>query len=253
MGHREEAAASEAPKNVCLRCGAPYEDGATVCFTCGAPIGEIKTPTQPVPIPRVPKPEPVEPAEEAHAPVASVVRPAVRRRPRRWPFVVLALLVALAAAGGTAYLLRGALAGPPVATHAMYRDPGHRFSLAQPALWNATARSDGLLLTDSDGVNRVQVAISTPAAGEDAAMHADALAASQGLSPMADQQFAGQQWQSRMGVATGPDGVTRETVIYVTLHGGMLYTITCTSPLSTYDSMDNLVYQPLLASFAFDG
>lgn len=264
MGRRKEAATPETPENVCLRCGTPYEDGATVCFTCGAPIGEIKTPTQPVPVPRVPKPEASDPVETEATPVAtaahstaarSMVRPgahpATRKRPRRWPFVVLALVVALAAAGGTAYLLRGALAGPPVATRATYRDPERRFTLTQPALWTATPRSDGVLLTDSDGINRVVVTISAPQAGEDAAAYADALAASRGLSRVPSKPIAGQTWESRMGIATGPDGVTRETAIYVTPHDGLLYTVACTSPLSSYDAMDNLVYQPLLASFAF--
>lgn len=38
----------------CLRCGAPYDEGATVCFTCGASIGELETPTQPVRAPKRP-------------------------------------------------------------------------------------------------------------------------------------------------------------------------------------------------------
>lgn len=38
----------------CLRCGAPYDEGATVCFTCGASIGELETPTQPVRTPKKP-------------------------------------------------------------------------------------------------------------------------------------------------------------------------------------------------------
>ncbi len=41
-------------ERTCLRCGAPYEEGATVCFTCGASIGELETPTQPVRTPKKP-------------------------------------------------------------------------------------------------------------------------------------------------------------------------------------------------------
>jgi hypothetical protein len=36
----------------CEQCGAAVEVDATVCFTCGAPIGDIETPTRPVPVPR---------------------------------------------------------------------------------------------------------------------------------------------------------------------------------------------------------
>jgi len=55
MPRRRRDEEKTTPAQVCLRCGAPYEDDATVCFTCGAPIGEIKTPTQPVAVPRLPK------------------------------------------------------------------------------------------------------------------------------------------------------------------------------------------------------
>jgi hypothetical protein len=243
----------------CLRCGALCDEDATVCFTCGAPIGEVKTPTQPVPIPRPRKSEPAEePKPETKPPAATGVIAAVSkpegelatRRKRRWPLFVLLGMLLLALLGGAGYLLRAALAGPPVAHAVVYRDPQQRFHFTRPNLWQLTSASDGVFLTD--GTSRLQLTIATPQPDEDAAKHADALAAAEGLSKAAPQTYAGATWEQRTGVVTGNDGVVREVLLLVTLHNGQLYTIECTGPLASFDSTNNLVFQPLLTSFAFD-
>jgi hypothetical protein len=54
-----------------------------------------------------------------------------------------------------------------------------------------------------------------------------------------------------VGDVTGRDGVVREVHVHVTEHSGWLYVIELSSPISSFDSIDNLVYQPLLDSFAF--
>jgi zinc-ribbon domain len=244
------------PAQVCLRCGAPYEDGATVCFSCGAPIGEIKTPTQPVAVPRLPKRLEPLPDEAAGRPAAAAVSqpippPPLPRRARWWPVVLLALVLALAAGGGVAYVVRALTASPPVASSQVYRDSAHRFHFTRPALWTLTPRSTGVLLTDSDGINSMTLTITTPSPGEDAKAAADAQATSQKLTVAPPQQFAGATWEVRNGVHTDSDGVTRQTTLYVTMHDGDLYTIACVSPLASYNATNNLVYQPLLASFAF--
>jgi hypothetical protein len=258
MARRRRDEEKTTPAQVCLRCGTPYEDDATVCFTCGAPIGEIKTPTQPVAIPRLPKRS--EPLSEdvAGKPAAvadsrPIPPPPLRQKPRWWPVVLLALVLALAAGGGVAYLARAFTASPPVASSQIYRDPDHRFHFTRPALWTLTPRSDGVLLTDSDGVNSMTLTIAAPSSGEDAKAAADAQAKSQNLTVASPQQFAGATWEVRSGTHTDTDGVTRQTVLYVTLHNGNLYSIACVSPLASYSATNNLVYQPLLASFAIDG
>jgi ribosomal protein L40E len=256
MARRRRDEEKTTPAQVCLRCGAPYEDDATVCFTCGAPIGEIKTPTQPVAVPRLPKHS--EPLSEdgAENPTAAahsqpIPPPPLPHKPRWWPIVLLALVLALAAGGGVAYLVRALTASPPVASSQVYRDPDHRFHFTRPALWTLTPRSDGVLLTDGDGVNSMTLTIGAPLPGEDAKAAADALAKSQNLAAAPPQQFAGATWEVRSGSHTDADGVTRQTTLYVTLHDGEVYSVACMSPLASYSATNNLVYQPLLASFAF--
>jgi hypothetical protein len=94
--------------------------------------------------------------------------------------------------------------------------------------------------------------MSAPTPGQNAKAAADAQAKSQKLLVAPTQQFAGTSWEARSGVHTDADGVTRQTVLYVTLHDGTLYTIECVSPLASYATTNNLVYQPLLASLTFD-
>lgn len=255
MARRGREEEQTTPAQVCLRCGAPYEDDATVCFTCGAPIGEIKTPTQPVAVPRLPKRETPLPENAAISATASqpLPPPPLPRKPRWWPFVLLALVIALAAGGGAAYIVRAVTASPPVASSSVYRDPDHRFHFTRPTLWKLTPQSNGVLLTDSDGINSITMRISTPLPGQDAQAAADAQAKPENLTTAPPLQFAGTSWEVRNGVHTDADGATRQTILYVTLHDGSLYTIECVSPLASYAATNNLVYQPLLASFAFDG
>ena len=258
MARRRREQEQTTPAQVCLRCGAPYEDDATVCFTCGAPIGEVKSPTQPVAVPRLLRREQSAEGGQRAAeiePAASppVTPPPLPRRPRWWPIVLVALVAALAVGGGAAYLVRALTASPPVAHSQVYRDPDHRFHLTRPTLWNLTPRGDGVLLTDGDGINSLTLTISAPEPGQDTIAAANVAAQGEKLSAMPSQQFAGAIWEVRGGAHTDPDGATRQTVLYVTLHDGDLYTIACVSPLASYNSTNNLVYQPLLASFAFDG
>ena len=260
MARRRDQEQQATPAQVCLRCGTPYDDDATVCFTCGAPIGEVKSPTQPVAIPRLPKREPAPEASQQTATSAArspnVSRPAppppLPRRPRWWPIVLLAVIAALAVGGGAAYLVRALTASPPVAHSQVYSDPDQRFHFTRPTLWNVTPRSDGVLLTDSDGINSMTLTISPAASGQDATAAANTAAKGEKLSAMPPQQIAGATWEVRGGSHTDADGATRQTTLYVTIHDSDLYTITCVSPLASYNATNNLVYQPLLASFAFD-
>ncbi len=256
----------------CLRCGAPYDEGATVCFTCGASIGELETPTQPVRAPKRPAAPaaPETPAEQPQAPIATATpgpaRPltvgssyqasasgAARRAPRRWrwPLVAGLIVVVVALAAGAIVEARALLATPPIPKTTTYHDPQRRFSFAEPALWTVTPNTDGALLADSTGANTVTITVATAQAGQTASATADTLAAQQGLQAAPATSIAGGQWQQRAGSVVGVDGATRVVTVYVDIHAGDLYTIQTSSPTSVADSINALVYQPLLASFAF--
>ena len=266
-------------ERLCLRCGAPYEEGATVCFTCGASIGELETPTQPVRAPRRPAPpaEPapaeqsamsVAPAGQADAPIATApsgpARPltvgasyrqpvAPPRAPRRirWPLVI-GLLVALLALGAGGYFgARTLLAPKPVPTTTAYYDAQRRFSFSEPALWTVTPNANGALLTDSSGASTVTITVAPAQAGQAVGAIADTLAAQQGLQSAPTATIGGEQWQQRSGQVIGQDGATRVVTLYVDIHAGKLYTIESSSPTSVANSVNTLVYQPLLASFSF--
>lgn len=254
-------------ENTCLRCGTPYEPDATVCLTCGAPIGETKSPTQPVRALKVKQPPAEEPAPPSEPPPPvptsvpvvgtfmktappAPVAPASRRR--RSPLVaVLVCVVVLAVLGGAAYMVRAFTAPPPVAHQAVYHDPQHRFSFQHPVLWSVSATADGARLTDSAGTSSLTITVTATTGATDPAHYADLRATRLGLVADDPKTIGGEQWVQRIGQVTGNDGAVREVVMFVTVHAGQVYTIESTSPLASYDSINTLVYQPLLDSFSF--
>lgn len=246
--------------DTCLRCGAPYAPGQTVCFKCGAPLGETRPNTQPVPAVKIPQPEP--PAEKSTSSASALAIPHVAtavtappahatKRKRRWPLMVLIFALVLAAAGGGIYLIRALTAAPPVATQTLYQDAQRRFRFERPTLWTVTTTTDGVTITDTNGTSIARVMVDPPDAGETAQSHADDVAKTLGLSAALPQRIGGDMWEQRAGQVTGADGAVRQTVVYVSLHNGVLYTIEFSSPVASFTSVDNLVYQPLLASFQF--
>lgn len=262
----------EIPTVACLRCGATYPEGAVVCFRCGAPIGEVSSATQPVrpfqAIPPTPDPpldpppilQMIEQDQISTAPRLKAVRVATKRPitpAQRWErrgrivlgFVIL--LVVAAAVAGMVVGVRALLAGDNVPHSTTYQDPQHRFRFVRPTLWTVTALSDGVLVTDSEGTSTLQVTVMTPAPGETAQEHADSMAQTQGLAQDTPLTFAGENWQARVGNVTGRDGVVRELEVYVTEHNDQLYIIQLASPIASFNGIDNLVYQPMLASFQF--
>lgn len=274
-------------ERTCLRCGAPYDEGATVCFTCGASIGELETPTQPVRTPKAvaaamaaesdtaaqpdavnagaPSVDPGSPGMTALAPEPEARRvtvgtsyyptppPAPPRAARRgrWALISVVAFVLLAALAGGGYALRVALAGPPVPKSVVYRDPGGRYTLTVPALWTVTRQADGALLTDSSGANSVTISVAPAQAGQTAANIADASARQLGLRTAAPAQIGGDAWDQRAGQVIGQDGATRQMVVFVDVRAGDVYMIQLSSPTASYTTINNLVYQPLLSSFAF--
>lgn len=251
----------------CLRCGAPYEPDATVCLTCGAPIGETRSSTQPVRAVKVPRDGPQAstpaPAPEADpARVRTLAGTTVASKPataliptrRRGPggrLIAIVFVVALALVGGALYAAHVLTAGTPVSHQSVYHDPQHRFSFTRPTLWQVTTTPDGALLTDSDGTSTAKISVAPGGASQNAATYADSLAQTLGLTAGAPQTIAGEPWEQRSGQATGTDGAVRQIVALVTLHDGQLYTIEFSSPTASFSGIDNLVYQPLLASFQF--
>ncbi len=252
----------------CLRCGKPYEPGDTVCYSCGAPIGETKTPTQPIRTIRTPaaaspsqpsqKSQPLSPATESRPrPGAVATHPAsmvtARRRPRRlWVWIGIALVVMVAVAGGL-YVVRGLTAAPPVSSQTTYQDPQHRFTFRQPTLWSAVATLGGVELTDSDGSSTaviVAMPMSTPETAND---YADQQAKAMELGPAPEQEIGGVSWEQRSGSVTDlTDGAVHRVILFATIHNGLIYSITLTCPIASYTQINNIVYQPLLASFQFE-
>jgi hypothetical protein len=163
----------------------------------------------------------------------------------------LSLVVIATLAVGGWFALRAALAGPTVPTTVVYRDSAGRFLVTVPALWSATRQSDGVLLTDSNGANVVTITEAPAQSGLTASSVADALAASRKLQAVAPTQIGGDIWEQRSGQVTGQDGATRQIVVLVDVRDGEVYTIQLSSPAASYASINNLVYQPLLASFTF--
>ncbi len=280
----------EMPTVSCLRCGATYPEGAVVCFRCGAPIGDTSIPTQPVRRSQAIPPSSPSPPSPPSAPNPALAgnqdidgiddlqgdeREQVSTQPRlrtqrpivvkrraltpveRWErrgrvaFAIFLTLLIAAAIGGAALGVRALLAGSPVPRQTIYQDPQHRFRFQHSALWTATPSPDGVLLSDSSGTSTLRVTVATPARGETAESHADAIANAQNLTIAAPETFSGIEWQVAVGEVTGRDGVVREARVYVTEHGGLLYVIELSSPISSFDGIDNLVYQPLLDSFEF--
>ena len=258
----------------CLRCGTPYEAGATVCFTCGAPIGETQTPTQPVRAVNVPKstvtngPAPASqpaatsvtataaphstPGAQAPAAPTAPTPPVSGRRRLGVVGVALITLLVLAVLGGVAYTVRALTASPPITQQTIFRDTAHHFHFQRPTLWLVTPSATGVTLTDSDGASTAKIDAPDLPTPETAKTYADQLAAKDNLTATIAQQIAGEMWEQRLGQVTGTDGAVREVVIFVTVHNAHLYVIQFICPVATYDSINNLVYQPLLASFSFD-
>jgi hypothetical protein len=163
----------------------------------------------------------------------------------------VALLVVVTLVAGGVFALRAALAGPTVPTTVIYHDPGRRFSVTVPALWTVTSQSSGALLTDSSGANSATITVAPAQNGETPTSVADRLAQAQNLQAAPSAQIGGDTWQQRTGRVLGQDGATREVVALVDMRDGDIYTIMLSSPASSFASVNNLVYQPLLASFTF--
>jgi hypothetical protein len=251
----------------CLRCGATYEAGAVVCFKCGAPIGEISTPTQPIARHKAQPPMPPEapPVDEtppkqrkkaarvkAPPPPKPPIPPQVARaRRRRLVRITLFAALAVAIIGVGAWGARALLAGPPVPRQVVYQDPAQRFRLSRPGLWSATPSSDGVLLADSSGVSTLRVTVRPLGNNETARTAADAIATDRALGAASPVSFANTSWERRVGQLTGRDGAVRQVTVDVTAYGGLLYVIEMASPLATYNSVDTLIFQPILASFQF--
>jgi hypothetical protein len=273
----------------CEQCGAPYLEGGTICYVCGAPLGEDERPTHPVRVPihlraRVTqvlpaiRASPLDPphraaSREGEAAGAPLPQPLLVAQPRgegsaladRWRFalrqslhiqpVQLALLgLSLVAFLAGIVVLYYRLIPPAVPTQAIYRDPHHRYHFARPALWRVTPTIDGVQMADSTGTSTVLITVShtTPIPGDDVSSYADSLSESLGIEQAAPVVAAGVVWETSVGEVTDASGATHMVAAYVTLQRGLLYIVECSSPTSSFDTTNTLVFQPLLRSFAFD-
>ncbi|HEV2236660.1 MAG TPA: zinc ribbon domain-containing protein [Ktedonobacterales bacterium] len=314
----------------CEQCGAPVDEDATVCFTCGAAIGDVETPTQPVPVPRFlrtkiltdvtllpaeelpalpgrgaegpahgdeadhdaqapangdgasapgrpadaptmparsgPGAEGPEPAPlvarvrttETLARIAAVPRQlatdatALARTARQASRLSWALLASSAVVIALGLVVLGYRLIPgaiPAAT--VYHDPQGRFSFLRPALWQTTPASDGVTLTDATGISSARVTVTLAPGQETAAEAADLVGASDGVSQATSVRAGGATWEERDGTVPLADGTTRHVTVYVTEHDSSLYILECSTLAATYPSTNQLIFQPLLRSFAF--
>jgi hypothetical protein len=169
-----------------------------------------------------------------------------------WVGLVAVLLILLAAGGGF-YLVRGLTAGPPVSSQSTYRDQQYQFSFRQPTLWTTLQTSNGVELSDSDGTSTAAVEVVPLGTPQTASDYADKVASQMGLGPAPAQFIGGVAWEQRSGLVTDlTDGVVHKVVLFVTVHNGLIFTITFSSPIASYMQISLMVYQPLLASFTFN-
>jgi hypothetical protein len=167
------------------------------------------------------------------------------------PVALAVSVLILLVLGGAAYAVRAITAPPPVTSKTTYHDPQHRFSFVVPTLWQVTTTAAGATLSDGTGTSTATVSVAGMPTPVTAADEADRLATQMGLQADAPQTIGGQSWEQRSGQVTGSDGAVRQVAVLVTIYGGQLYTIELSSPVATYNSINALVYQPLLASFTF--
>jgi hypothetical protein len=132
-----------------------------------------------------------------------------------------------------------------------YRDPQGRFSFAQPALWQAAPSTDSVTLTDATGISIARITVTLAHGQETAADAADLVGASDGVSRRSTVRIHGVTWEERVGLVPLADGTTRYAAVYVTEHDSSFYIVECSTLSATYPSTNQLIFQPLLRSFAF--
>jgi hypothetical protein len=307
-----------ASASTCEQCGASVEEDATVCFTCGAAIGDIETPTQPVPVPRflrtqiltevtlVPEeapatsttaeatvpprgaemlahgvdgdrgpevpahgsrstevPESTPPikragAAETLARIAAVPRQLAAdaqqlaqaaRRASRLSWTLLGISVVVIMLGLVVLSYRLIPGSVPAET--IYRDPQGRFSFVQPALWHTAPATDSVTVMDATGISSVRVTVTLAHGQETAAQAADLVGASDGAISAAIVHIGGVAWEEREGTVPLADGTTRYVDVFVTEHDSSFYIVECSTLAATYPTTNQLIFQPLLRSFAF--
>jgi hypothetical protein len=162
-------------------------------------------------------------------------------------------VLVLLAAGGGVYLVRGLTAGPPVSSQSTYRDPQYHFSFREPTLWTTLQTANGVELSDSDGTSTAAIEVVPLSTPQTASDYADKAATQMGLGPAPEQFIGGVAWEQRSGLVTDlTDGVVHKVVLFVTVHNGLIFTITFSCPIASYMQISVMVYQPLLASFTFN-
>jgi hypothetical protein len=250
----------------CERCGAPYLAGVGICYSCGAAIGEPELPTAPVQLPvhlrsrvaTVPLPPATATAVAATSasdhPVARAVGPWWKRLDTRVrPLSAVLLAASLVVVVAELLVLNQRLIPPQVPLSNVYHDPAHRFHFVQPALWQATLAADGVTLDDATGVSRVLITVSPADVGETAATRAAALREEFGLSAGPELVAGGVTWAEDIGTVESSDGGQSVMLVLVTQHGASIYVVECSSPEANFAANSQLVFLPLVRSFAFGG
>jgi hypothetical protein len=171
------------------------------------------------------------------------------RQASRLSWTLLGISVAVIALGLVVLSYRLIPGSVPAQT--VYRDPQGRFSFVQPALWQATPAADSVTLTDATGISSVRVTVTLAQGQETAAQAADLVGAADGASSTAVVHSGGVAWEEREGPVPQADGTTRYVDVFVTEHDSSFYIVECSTLAATYASTNQLIFQPLLRSFAF--
>jgi hypothetical protein len=106
-------------------------------------------------------------------------------------------------------------------------------------------------LTDATGISSVRVTVTLAHGQETAAQAADLVGASDGVSHATTVHVGGVAWEERDGAVPLADGTTRYADVFVTEHDSSFYIVECSTLEATYPTTNQLIFQPLLRSFAF--
>ena len=108
-----------------------------------------------------------------------------------------------------------------------------------------------MTLTDATGISSVRVTVTLAQGQETAGQAADLVGAADGASSAAVVHSSGVAWEEREGPVSQADGTTRYVDIFVTERDSLLYIVECSTLAATYATTNQLIFQPLLRSFAF--
>lgn len=197
-----------------------------------------------------------------HTPPISVTVPPVarpKRKSRKRPVFVFALLFILVAGGVSTWLIVSQPFTVPEITQTTqaFQDTGLGLSLRYPQTWTAELDKINQAVYFYDDNHTDQVNISAVAASAPSTQSVDGYIEKEvdslgitGQKAKPSLSFAGVSWQQVQGNRL-QSGASYTAVLLVTMHAGHYYTILQLAPLTTYAQEDQLVFSNMRSSFQF--